>query len=277
MTLPFAKMHGIGNDFVIVDGVRSNYNGASWQEIARQICDRRFGVGSDGLIVIEKPNSDLFRMRMWNPDGTESEMCGNGVRCVARYIASEGLSSSDVIPIQTGAGLLQLELLPTGEVRVDMGVARLEPNEIGLDGIERDSFIDEEISIPGHTFRGTAVSMGNPHLVVFVDEVAAVPLESWGPIIENLPLFRNRINVHFVQVKDREHLAQRTWERGAGPTLACGTGACACGVAAFLNGLSERDTEIRLPGGILHVSYRADGHVFMTGPAQTVFKGSWPG
>ncbi|MBV6456989.1 MAG: Diaminopimelate epimerase [Fimbriimonadaceae bacterium] len=275
MTIPFAKMHGIGNDFVVVDGVRAHYDGASWQEIAQLICDRRFGVGSDGLILIEKPCPELFQMRMWNPDGSESEMCGNGIRCVARYIANEGLSRESTIPIETGAGRLQLELLSNGEVRVDMGYARLNPLDIGIEGFNGETFIDQAVSAANQVFRGTAVSMGNPHLVIFVEDVAQVPLETWGPALEVQPLFRSRTNVHFVQVKDREHLIQRTWERGAGPTLACGTGACACGVAAFLNGLAERDAEVRLPGGYLHVSYKEDGRVFMTGPARTVFTGTW--
>jgi len=277
MTFPFAKMHGIGNDFVVVDGVRSSYGGTHWEAIAKRICDRRFGVGSDGLIVIEKPEDARFRMRMWNPDGSESEMCGNGIRCVARYIADEGLSPNSTIPIETGAGLLHLELLPNGDVRVDMGIAGLDPAEIGIESVAGDSFVAQEMTVAGQTARATAVSMGNPHLVIFVDDVASVPLEEWGPAIEHNPMFRNRINAHFVEVRDRSHLIQRTWERGAGPTMACGTGACASGVAAFLNGLAERDVEIRLPGGYLQISYRDDGRVFMTGPAQTVFVGSWPG
>jgi diaminopimelate epimerase len=209
-------------------------------------------------------------MRMLNPDGSESEMCGNGVRCFARLLHDHGHVTEPVVPVETGAGVLQLEMLPDRRVRVDMGPARLRRGEIGMIGAETQGFVEQEV---GEGYHGTAVSMGNPHLVVFVDDVAAVELDRVGPILERHPLFPARTNVHFVQVVDRTHLIQRTWERGAGITLACGTGACACAVAAVVTDRADRKVDIRLPGGNLEIELGPDGHVFMTGPAETVYEG----
>ena len=239
-------------------------------------CDRRFGIGGDGLILLLEGTSTPFRMRMFNPDGSESEMCGNGIRCFAKFLADSGISTGPTIPVETGAGLLRLELVPDGQVRVDMGRARLTRGDIAMNGPADEAFVDEPISAAGQTLRGTAVSMGNPHLVFFVDDVDAVPLETWGPAFKNHTDFPNRVNVHFVQVVDRTHLRQRTWERGAGVTLACGTGACACAVAAATTGRADRDVTMSLPGGNLRIQYADDGTVFMTGPAETVFSGDWP-
>jgi diaminopimelate epimerase len=279
--LKFRKMHGIGNDFVMVDGVRSAVPAADPAALARQVCDRRFGVGADGLIYIEREQVDAFRMRMWNPDGSESEMCGNGIRCVARYLIDEGVvGQGSKIPVETGAGLLVLEDAGEGRVRVDMGLARLTRGEIGMVGPAEETFIGQKIesaALESCTTSATAVSMGNPHLVLIVrlDELDDIDLAKVGPVLEHHALFPNRVNVHFVQVLDRGHIRQRTWERGAGITLACGTGACACAVAAFLNGLTDRSVDVDLPGGRLHIDYAEDGRVFMTGPAETVFDGEW--
>lgn len=268
-------MHGIGNDFVVVDGIKRPVSPQSLQTAAKQMCDRRFGVGADGVILVEQPSDSLFRMRMWNPDGSESEMCGNGVRCVARYLADEGVAWPS-IPVETGAGVLNLVIQPDGQVRVDMGLAILHPREIGMVGVDADRFIDQAVSVGDMTWKGTAVSMGNPHLVIFHEDVNSIPLETWGPALEHHPLFPNRTNVHFVQIVDREHLIQRTWERGAGPTLACGTGACASAVAGFLNNRCGRSVDVSLPGGHLAIDYDESGRVFMTGPATRVFEGNWP-
>ncbi len=290
-------MHGIGNDFVMVEGVRSPLPTSDPRELAKSVCDRRFGVGADGLIYVEKGEGDHFRMRMWNPDGSESEMCGNGIRCVARLLIDEGIVSSPPdpslhsangergvrIPVETGAGILVLEDAGEGQIRVDMGPARLTRGEIGMVGPADERFLGEPIDTrSGQVYTGTAVSMGNPHLVLILGADGAAPskaadidLEQIGPELEHHPLFPARTNVHFLQVVNRGHLIQRTWERGAGATLACGTGACACGVAAFLNGFSDREVDIDLPGGRLHIEYAEDGHVFMTGPAETVFDGEW--
>ena len=227
---------------------------------------------------------------MWNPDGSESEMCGNGIRCVARYLLDEGITDQARIPIETGAGLLVVEEASGGMIRVDMGVAGLTRGEVGMAGAAGERFIDEPVEAGAGAgagagqeacttmkFRGTAVSMGNPHLVLLVEDAKGIDLRRLGPSLEHHELFPNRTNVHFVQVVDAGRLVQRTWERGAGATLACGTGACASAVAAFLNGKAGRSVDVELPGGVLHVEYAEDGHVFMTGPATTVFDGEWTG
>jgi diaminopimelate epimerase len=270
--MKFTKMHGTGNDFVMVNGVKNDFPLALAQETARRLCDRRFGIGSDGLILATR-EGDGLRMRMWNPDGSESEMCGNGVRCFALFAVEEGLSDGPTIQVSTGAGRLELTLLEGGRVRVDMGTARLTRGAIGMTGEPDKTFIDQQIGTSFGPVRGTAVSMGNPHLVVFVDDVDSVPLSDWGPVLERHALFPQRTNAHFVQVLDRGSLRQRTWERGAGATLACGTGACASVVAANVNGLTDRHVKVGLPGGELEIEYREDGRVFMTGPAVTVFTG----
>jgi diaminopimelate epimerase len=212
---------------------------------------------------------------MWNPDGSESEMCGNGVRCFALFAIAEGLTEGPTIPVMTGAGPLVLTVLEGGRVKVDMGQARLARGEIGMTGPPDATFVDEPIEASFGPVRGTAVSMGNPHLVLFVKDVASVPLQDWGTELERHPLFPRRTNVHFVQVKDHGHIVQRTWERGAGATLACGTGACASAVAAFLNGHTGREVVVSLPGGDLEIVYQDDGRVFMTGPAVAVYSGVW--
>lgn len=270
-------MHGIGNDFVLVDAIANPVPEVDAPILARRMSDRRFGIGSDGLIVAERDEAGL-RMRMWNPDGSESEMCGNGVRCFAKFVRERGYASGSFIPVETGAGKLVLEILEDGEVRVDMGPARLTRGEIGMVGPAGESFIDQPVEMPdGSTLPGTAVSMGNPHLVLFVEDVHGVPLAEWGPVLERSDLFPNRVNVHFVQMELPTKLIQRTWERGAGATLACGTGACATGVAAFLTGRGARKTSVSLPGGVLKIEYAETGNVFMTGPAETVFEGEWFG
>ncbi len=273
--IPFTKMHGIGNDFVILDGLRHPVEEQALPDLARRMCHRRFGIGGDGLILLVAGSSQRFRMRMFNPDGSESEMCGNGIRCFVRFLRQKGHTDDPVVSVETGAGVLTLEETPDGLVRVDMGPARLRRGEIPVLGDPEDRFVEQPIEACGRTFVGTAVSMGNPHLVVFVDDVRQVPLEDWGPALETHSLFPRKTNVHFVQVAARDRLIQRTWERGAGVTLACGTGACACTVAAAITGRAERSATVRLPGGELRIEWLEDGRVLMTGPAETVFEGSW--
>jgi diaminopimelate epimerase len=198
-------------------------------------------------------------------------MCGNGIRCFARLLKDRGYHKTGSVGVETGAGLLTVEVEPNSWVKVDMGPARLRRDEIPAAG--DGTFVDQEID----GYRGTAVSMGNPHLVIFVDEVSLVDLESVGPRLEHHELFPNRINVHFAQVADRAHLIQSTWERGAGITLACGTGACAVAVAGYLTNRSDRNVNVKLPGGTLDIEYLENGRVLMTGPAETVFEGEWPG
>jgi diaminopimelate epimerase len=270
--MQFTKMHGLGNDFVMVDTLSDGLPPGDLAELSRQVNDRRLGIGGDGLILLEKGDSAPFRMRMFNPDGSESEMCGNGIRCFAKLLRDHKHTTQTEVPIDTGAGRLVVELLQDGRVRVDMSEARLLRGEIPMLGPSGEQFVEEPIG----AYRGTAVSMGNPHLVIFVDDVAAIDLRTEGARLEHHELFPNRVNVHFVQVLDSGVLLQRTWERGAGATLACGTGACATAVAAFLTGRASRRSEVRLPGGSLDIEYRDDERVLMTGPAETVFEGEWP-
>ena len=278
--LPFTKMQGAGNDFVMVDVLQ----GLPPEQVealpaqAKRLTERRFGIGGDGLILLERGDTTPFRMRMFNPDGSESEMCGNGLRCLGRLVLDHGHTDAEEFAVETGAGVLEVGVMPSGEIRLDMGAARLTRGEIGMTGPNEERFLDEPVvSVrSGTILLGTAVSMGNPHLVIFVDNIAAVELESLGPVLEQSPLFPQRTNVHFVQVEDRVTLRQRTWERGAGATLACGTGACASAVAGFLTGRSDRNVQVHLPGGVLTIEYREDDHVLLTGPAETVFEGEWP-
>ncbi|MDR3691227.1 MAG: diaminopimelate epimerase [Fimbriimonas sp.] len=270
LTIPFTKMQGIGNDFVVIDALQHSELPANLPEFARKVNDRRFGIGGDGLILLEPGESAPFRMRMFNPDGSESEMCGNGIRCFGRLLQDHKHLNDETVRVETGAGTLTLEMLGPGRFRVDMGQARLTRGEIGMVGPSDQLFTEVPV---GSGYAGTAVSMGNPHLVIFVDDVAKVELETVGPVLEHHPEFPKRTNVHFIQVVDRDHLIQRTWERGAGITLACGTGACASAVAAFVTGRANRKVEIRLPGGKLEIEYLEDGRVLMTGPAESVFEG----
>lgn len=270
--IPFVKMHGIGNDFVMLDLLDAP-EPEDPADLARRMNDRRTGVGGDGLILVERGSDAPFRMRMFNPDGSEAEMCGNGIRCFAKLLHDRGHLSGNEADIDTGAGRLMVQLTADGQVRVSMGTARLNRADIPMTGPGDETFLDQPLGIDG--WLGSAVSMGNPHLVLFTGDVAAIPLETLGPRFETHPLFPRKTNVHFAQVADRRHLIQRTWERGAGMTLACGTGACACAVAGFLTGRTERSVSIDLPGGRLFIEYAPDGAVTMTGPAVTVYEGSW--
>ncbi len=272
-------MHGLGNDFVVVDAVSEPPPSTEFGNLARRVSHRRLGIGGDGLILILPGEKAPFRMRMFNPDGSEAEMCGNGVRCVARFVRERGLTGLDTVPIETGAGLLDLYLALDGDrvtsVRVNMGPARTLRGEIPMQGPPGEEALAFEFEASGRRFVGTAVSMGNPHCVVFVPDADAVPLRSIGPEIEHHALFPQRVNVHFAQVVSPRELIQRTWERGAGATPACGTGACACLAAAFLNGLTDRRATVHLPGGDLEIEMAEDRTVYMTGPAEAVFEGVW--
>jgi len=270
----FEKLQGIGNDFVVVDllAPESGCDIDQGPELAATLCNRRLGIGADGLIFLTKGEAAPFAMRMFNPDGSESEMCGNGLRCVAQMIRSHAHSEDPQVSIETGAGILTAQFLADGQIQINMGRARLTRAEIGMIGPSEETFIEQPV---GAGFTGTAVSMGNPHLVIFVPSVAAIDLPVQGPLLENHPLFPNRTNVHFIEVVDRDHLIQRTWERGAGETLACGTGACASAVAAFLTGRANRQVKIKLPGGNLQIDYQESAQVLMTGPAKLVYTGEY--
>jgi diaminopimelate epimerase len=275
--MEFVKMHGLGNDFIVVAGERELPADAS--ELAVRLCDRHFGIGADGLVYILPSERADFRMRIINSDGSEAEQCGNAIRCVAKYVYDRGLAASDAVTIETlGAGVQRLHITADGgkavKVRVDMG----EPILSGLavpTTIDLSPVIDHPIEADGREFRFTAVSMGNPHCVIFVEDAAAFDLHRWGPLLETHPLFPRKTNVEFVTVRSRSHAVMRVWERGAGPTLACGTGACATLVASVLGGLTDRTATVSLAGGDLLVEWsEEDNHVYMTGPAAEVFSGT---
>ena len=277
--IPFVKMQGCGNDYVYVDGFHHRVDDPV--AMAKAVSDRRFGVGSDGLILILPSDKADVRMRMWNADGSESEMCGNGIRCVAKLAYERGLAPQKTrLTAETGAGVLGLELTVTNgsveAVTVDMGKPRLERAEIPMVGAP-GRVVDEELRAGDRVFRVTCVSMGNPHCVTYVDDVKAFPVERYGPLIENHAAFPRRTNVEFVQVVSRTEVIQRTWERGAGETWACGTGASAVGVAGVLTGRTDREIVVHLLGGDLRIAWTEGQGVRKTGPAVVVFEGAWPG
>ena len=273
--MKFTKMQGLGNDYIYVNCLEESVPDPSGT--ARKISDRHFGVGSDGLVLILPDDDADFRMRMFNSDGSESEMCGNAARCVGKYIHDRGLSDAEEIRLMTGAGLKILKLKirdgKTESVRVDMGEPILEAERIPttLTGLQ---VINAPVEALGETYSATCVSMGNPHAVIFVDDTEQFDVHGVGAVIENYPLFPRKTNVEFVTVTDREHLRMRVWERGAGETMACGTGACATLVATVLNGLCERKAILQLNGGPLTVEWDPEtNHVFQEGPAEFVFDG----
>jgi len=276
----FTKMHGIGNDYVYVSTFDQNAP-AEPAKLAVAVSDRHFGIGGDGLILIMPSERADARMRMFNADGSEGEMCGNGVRCVAKYLYDHGLARQEHVTVETGRGVLTLALEVAGgraqRVRVDMGAPILEAARIPT-RLPGDPPVEVPIEIGGVELKITAVSMGNPHAVIYVPDVASFPLESLGPRIEHDPAFPRRVNVHIVEIISRREVRMRTWERGSGITLACGTGACAVCVAGVLNRRTDRDLLAHLPGGNLELSWPDhSSSVFMTGPATEVFSGDWPG
>jgi diaminopimelate epimerase len=274
--MKFTKMQGAGNDYVYVDCFQETV--ADPRQVAIQVSNRNFGIGSDGLILIMPSTRADVRMRMFNSDGSESEMCGNGIRCVAKYAYDHGIVSTTEITAETGAGILTLRLIPGSDgriekVRVNMGPPRLARNEIPMGGEAAPRVVNEELTILDRAFRITCASMGNPHCVIFVDDVVNFPVSTYGPLIENHKLFPNRTNVEFVQILSRSEVRQRTWERGAGETLACGTGSSAVTAACVLNGLTEKRILNHLSGGDLEMEWAEDGNIYMTGPAVEVFSG----
>lgn len=285
----FTKMHGIGNDYIYVDCFREKIGG-DLPALARAISDRHTGVGADGLILICPSERGDAKMRMFNADGSEAEMCGNGVRCVAKYVHDHGIARKSPLKIETGRGVLTLELeIAAGKVervRVDMGEPILDSAKIPTT-LPGSRVVDQPLSVElfedrrwieacGLDARMTCVSMGNPHVAIYCKNVAKVPLTTVGPILENAPMFPRRINVHFVQVHSPQEATMRTWERGSGVTLACGTGACAVAVSGVLTGRTERRLNAHLPGGNLLLEWsEADNHVYKTGPAAEIFSGEW--
>jgi len=275
----FTKMHGIGNDYVYVDGWDERV--ADPAALARRVSERHVGIGADGLILIEPDDDADCRMRMFNADGSEAQMCGNGIRCVAKYAYDHGRCRVNPMAVATPAGVKTIELTigPDGKVAaatVDMGEPILRGRDIPTT-FDGDRVIDRPLTAAGRTWAVTCVSMGNPHAVVFVNEIAAVDLPAVGPAFEHHEAFPERVNAHFVRVHSAEEVTMATWERGSGVTLACGTGACAVCVAGVLTGATAREITAHLPGGDLRLHWReADGRVIMTGPAEEVFSGEWP-
>lgn len=282
--ISFVKMEGIGNDYVYVDARKAAPKGLN--KLARAISDRHFGVGSDGLILIRtsRIKGVKHRMQMFNSDGSESEMCGNGLRCVAKYLFDRNLERKEEFAIETGAGVLRVKVTPAkgkhvaAKVQVNMGEPRLQRSQIPMAGEPEGVVVGLPLHVGGHEFAITCVSMGNPHCVIFVPEPPSKELvHGIGPLIENHEWFPRRTNVEFVYRESERVLHQRTWERGAGETLACGTGASAVCVAANLNGLAGRKVKIKLLGGDLEMHWNEkDNCVYKTGPAREVFSGVWP-
>lgn len=277
--MKFPKMHGLGNDYVYVEAFTQPAP-ADPAALARAVSDRHRGIGSDGLILILPSERADARMRMFNADGSEGEMCGNGIRCVAKYVHDHGIAQKPCVTVETGRGVLTLDLtVEAGKaetIRVDMGTPILDPSRIPTTLVGQP-VVDAPIVVEGRELRVTPVSTGNPHAVLFVDDVAAFPLETLGPLVERHPAFPNRVNFHVAQVISPSEVRMRTWERGSGVTMACGTGACAVAVAGALSGRTGRRVLARLPGGDLHLEWAGDeAPVFMTGPAVEVFSGVWP-
>jgi diaminopimelate epimerase len=278
--MDFVKMHGLGNDFVLLDCLAGELSRTDedWARLARQMCDRHFGVGADGILVALPSETADVRMRIFNADGSEAEMCGNGVRCLARYARDNG-HVADRLRVDTLAGVLELTF-PDGpsQVRVDMGPPRLAPREIPVRA-DGERVLDLIVPVNGRSLKVAAVSMGNPHAVTFMTapDLEAFPLHEIGPGVERHTLFPERTNFHAVAVTSPHGATVRVWERGAGPTLACGTGACAVTVAGVLTGRLENPVDVTLPGGTLRIDWQQGGSVFMTGPAEYVFRGTWLG
>lgn len=273
--MKFTKYTGLGNDFIIVNGFKEVVlNPAA---AAVQLCDRRFGVGADGLVLILPSSKADFRMQIMNSDGSEPEMCGNATRCVALYLLQQGLTDKKVIKLETLAGIIVTEVLNQNEgfVVVDMGTPRLLRGQIGVAGDPTDTAIDIPLDVNGTVYYGTAVSMGNPHFVMFVKDLARLDIERIGRAIEMHPLFAQKTNVEFVQIIDDKTIRMRVWERGAGITKACGTGACASVVACALNLKTSRQVQVKLDGGDLFINWQDQKNIFMVGPAAAVFEGEF--
>jgi diaminopimelate epimerase len=268
-------MQGIGNDYVYINCFEEKVENPSG--VAVKISDRHFGIGSDGLVLIMPSDTEDFKMRMFNSDGSEAEMCGNAIRCVGKYVYDNGLTDKDTISIETLAGtkILKMEI-EDGKVkmvRVDMGEPILEPEKIPVIHA-KERFVNEEVEVDGEKYKVTCVSMGNPHAIIYMKDIDNLKIEEIGPKFEHHKIFPRRTNTEFVEVIDRQTLKMRVWERGAGETLACGTGACAVLVASVLNGVSERKATVKLKGGDLLIEWsQEDNHVYMTGPAVKVFDG----
>lgn len=276
MEIEFTKYHGLGNDFILIDN-RADTQPIITSEQAVQLCDRHFGIGADGVIfALPGENDTDYTMRIFNSDGSEPEMCGNGIRCFAQFIADlEGAKAKSEYRIHTLAGVMIPKLEGESKVKVDMGMPQLLAAKIPTTLAQAEQkAIAVPLQVAGQSWEVTCVSMGNPHCITFVEDVAAIPLEAIGPQFEHHPAFPQRTNTEFIQVVRPDYVKMRVWERGAGVTLACGTGACAAVVAGVLTGKSDRKATVELPGGCLEIEWaQQDQRVYMTGPAERVFRG----
>jgi len=279
MKINFVKMHGLGNNFILIDSQNKSLGDSSFLSyLAKKLCDHNFGIGADGLILIlPSPKADL-RMKIFNSDGSEAQMCGNGIRCFTKYAYENKLVSKNKFTVETLAGIIIPELIISNNnilgIKVNMGTPKLRRREIPMNGEDSPTVVDETLKInPEQIFKITCVSMGNPHCITFVDDVRSIPVDEIGPKIENHPLFPEKTNVEFIRILNRKEINFRVWERGVGETLACGTGACAALVAAVLNKKTDREVTIHLPGGDLDIHWADDENIYMTGPAELVFKG----
>ena len=281
--MKFTKLHGLGNDYVYVNCFEEDLTGVDLPELARRVSDRHFGIGGDGLILILPSERADFRMRVFNNDGSEAKNCGNGLRCVSKYVFDHGLTEKATFTVETLGGIMT-PVVSLGEdgkveqVTIDMGEPRFERAAIPMTGIPDEQAREEAIEVDGEVFTMTAVSMGNPHAIIFVDEVRDEDVARYGSKIEFHQWFPERTNVEFIQILNRKEILFRVWERGSGVTLACGTGACAAAVAACLSGKTDREVTVHLAGGDLMIDWReSDNRVFMTGPATEVFSGAYMG
>lgn len=279
--MKFTKMHGCGNDYIYINGFTEQIAQEEKPGLVQKISDRHFGIGGDGAIFINPSTEADFEMEMYNADGSRAEMCGNGIRCVAKYVYDKGLTDKTEISIVSCGQVKYLELfLKDGKVdtvRVNMGAPELSAGKIPVTAVdEKDRIIDESISVQGKEYKMTCVSMGNPHAVIFMNDVEHLDIEKTGPYFENHERFPKRVNTEFVKVIDRKHVQMRVWERGTGETLACGTGCCATVVACILNGLTDETVTVKLLGGEIQITWdRETDLVYMTGPAVTVFEGEF--
>ncbi|MFN4860698.1 MAG: diaminopimelate epimerase [Pseudanabaena sp.] len=276
MAIAFSKYHGLGNDFVLIDN-RHSAEPILTPEQAEKWCDRNFGIGADGIIFLLNADKSKHRMRIYNSDGSEPEMCGNGIRCLAKFMQDLDIPTTieGKYPIQTGAGLIVPQMDADGQITVDMGKPFLTAAEIPTTlGASDQKVVNLPLEVGGKTWNVTTVSMGNPHCMIFVDDVDSIPLAEIGVLFEHHPVFPKRTNTEFVEVVNRGYVKMRVWERGAGATLACGTGACATVVAGVLNDLCDRICTVNLPGGDLKITWSDESdRLLMTGPAQLVFTG----
>ena len=277
--MDFVKMHGLGNDFVFIEDKTGQDK--DYTALARAMCNRHTGIGADGLIVIVNSRVADVRMRIINSDGSEAEMCGNGIRCFAKYVYDSGIIEKKQFTVETPAGIMEPEITVGADnkaklITINMGRPSFNRSEIPMEGAD-GRVLNEDLGVDGENWKITSLLMGVPHTVTYVDDVDTVDIEKIGPLFEKHEVFPKHTNINFAQQMDDRTVKVRTWERGAGATLACGTGSCSVAVASFLNGRTGREVDIQLPLGTLHIEYREeDGNVYMTGPAAVSFTGTWP-